>query len=350
MKSQTIRLYPNNNQQQGLDCMIKAFRIISNLLSNGTVLEKTSLNVGRILPWTKDYPHTMVQSCIKNHNKLEKMDCVKFISKNDRFFLNRGYSIKHNRIYIKGIEGGIKFKPTIRLTGLSLDIKIRHTNTEKYQAVLKGKSSIEDKVLGVRKDIVSLDMGLDDYIVTSDNERVKHPNWNEKVHHKIEMIKQQINSKATCPKYRDILIKNRNYIYEKAKYKRIDFLHKISSYLTTNYKCIVIEDLCVKSMSRHVGLRNRILDSSFYTFKKMLLYKGLKNDCEIIVVPRYFASTKICNTCKRKKHNLTFNDREWTCIYCNAKNDRDLNACRNLLDYAKLNKVREPFKAYASRD
>ncbi|TAE46659.1 MAG: transposase, partial [Cytophagales bacterium] len=51
---------------------------------------------------------------------------------------------------------------------------------------------------------------------------------------------------------------------------------------------------------------------------------------KLVVVNRFFASSKICSNCGHKKENLTLKDRVYHCEKCGMKMDRDLNASVNL--------------------
>jgi putative transposase len=62
----------------------------------------------------------------------------------------------------------------------------------------------------------------------------------------------------------------------------------------------------------------------------MLEYKADWYGRDLIVVDRWFPSSKLCSACGRLTEKMPLNIREWTCP-CGAVHDRDLNAARNLL-------------------
>jgi len=51
---------------------------------------------------------------------------------------------------------------------------------------------------------------------------------------------------------------------------------------------------------------------------------------DLVVVDRWFPSSKLCGACGRVREKLPLNVREWTCE-CGAVHDRDVNAARNTL-------------------
>ena len=126
-------------------------------------------------------------------------------------------------------------------------------------------------------------------------------------------------------------------IYAKIKFIRQDLLHKITNYICKNHATIVIEDLNVSGMLANGNLALSIDDCSFYEFRRQLEYKTKKFDCELIIVDRWFPSSKTCSTCGHKHENLTLKDRVFNCPNCGLQIDRDLNAALNLLKLAYIN-------------
>lgn len=111
---------------------------------------------------------------------------------------------------------------------------------------------------------------------------------------------------------------------------RKDSLHKLSTQLTENYRYICIEDLHVKGMMANHKLARAISDMSFYEFKRQLLYKAQMKGNTVLMVDRFFASSKLCSRCDAKNEDLTLSVRIFHCNQCDLKINRDLNASRNL--------------------
>ncbi len=114
---------------------------------------------------------------------------------------------------------------------------------------------------------------------------------------------------------------------------RLDALHKLTTYLAKNFAQIIIEDLNVNGMLKNRNLAKAIANGLWGEFRRQLAYKALWYGAEIIVVNRFFASSKICNCCGHKNEKLTLKDRVWQCDNCKTVLDRDKNASDNLYDY-----------------
>ncbi|MCX7850858.1 transposase, partial [Thermus sp.] len=76
-------------------------------------------------------------------------------------------------------------------------------------------------------------------------------------------------------------------------------------------------------------LSQSVLDAAFGEFRRMLEYKALWYRKHLVVVDRYFPSSKLCPVCGTVNPALTLSDRVWTCE-CGAVHDRDLNAAQNI--------------------
>ena len=72
------------------------------------------------------------------------------------------------------------------------------------------------------------------------------------------------------------------------------------------------------------------LDFSWYQFTSYLHYKMEWLGKHLVLVNRFFASSKLCSCCGWKNNNLTLQERAWTCLDCGASHDRDENASFNL--------------------
>ena len=93
---------------------------------------------------------------------------------------------------------------------------------------------------------------------------------------------------------------------------------------------LVIEDLTVRNMVRNHTLARAISDAAWRQFRTMLEYKADWYGRNLVVVDRWFPSSKLCSACGRLVEKMPLNIREWTCP-CGAVHDRDLNAARNIL-------------------
>ena len=111
---------------------------------------------------------------------------------------------------------------------------------------------------------------------------------------------------------------------------RKDTLHKLTTYLAKNHGTVVIEDLNVSGMMANHKLSKAIQDMGFYEFRRQLDYKTKLYGSELVIVDRWFPSSKTCSRCGTKKETLSLSERVFDCDHCGLQIDRDLNAAINL--------------------
>lgn len=104
--------------------------------------------------------------------------------------------------------------------------------------------------------------------------------------------------------------------------RRRDFLHKLTTRLVRENQTVVIEDLTVRNLLKNGRLARAISDASWTELRSMLEYKCTWYGRELVVIDRWFPSSKLCGACGTVRGKLPLNVREWTCE-CGAVHDRE---------------------------
>ena len=112
--------------------------------------------------------------------------------------------------------------------------------------------------------------------------------------------------------------------------RRRDMLHKLSTRLVRENQTVVIEDLNVAGMLRNHCLARAISGAAWSDLRGMLEYKCDWYGRDLIVVDRWFPSSKTCSDCGHQIGALPLSVREWVCPKCGVLHDRDINAARNI--------------------
>jgi putative transposase len=71
-------------------------------------------------------------------------------------------------------------------------------------------------------------------------------------------------------------------------------------------------------------------DNRFYEFRRQLEYKTQLYGSKLIIVDRFYPSSKTCSSCGEKKSSLPLSQRVFKCDSCGFESDRDFNAAMNL--------------------
>ena len=178
--------------------------------------------------------------------------------------------------------------------------------------------------------VIGIDLGLKDFSVMSYGERIPSPKFFRDGQRKLRKAQRVLsrrkpgsNRKA---KARLVVAK----VHQRIANQRGDFLHKLSTDLVGSHGGISIEDLSLKGLAR-TKLAKSFTDASMGEFRRQLEYKSLWGRKHLVVIDRWFPSSKMCRDCKTINAELTLADRSWACG-CGSVHDRDLNAANNIRD------------------
>jgi putative transposase len=190
-----------------------------------------------------------------------------------------------------------------------------------WYIVVLCETNKKDRPVG--DDVVGIDLGLKDWIITSDGEIFNlHPNLLEK-EEKVKKEQRRL-SKKQKGNNRTKQRKKLQRAYTKVRYARNDNAHKASSSIAKNYSCVAIEDLNVRGMMKNHCLARRIAQVSWGQLKLYLSYKT-----NVKLVNRWYPSSKTCSECGNKQ-DMPLRIRTYECINCGMIMDRDLNAAINI--------------------
>lgn len=178
---------------------------------------------------------------------------------------------------------------------------------------------------------VGVDLGLTDFAVTSEGEKVSHPKFLERdlrrLKHEQKSLSRKVQGSSNWRKQKRRVAR----IHTRITDKRRDFLHKLSTRLIRENGVVCLETLNVKGMMRNGRLARHIGQSGWSQFVNQLEYKAQLYGRKVVQVDPWFPSSKQCSRCKHQVKELPLNVREWTCQYCGSEHDRDVNAALNLL-------------------
>ena len=140
------------------------------------------------------------------------------------------------------------------------------------------------------------------------------------------------------PKMTAVRMKLHRPISEKWKLKSVTVSREPSgkyfSSLAESFDAVCVEDLNLKGMAGGLHLGKGVHDNGYGLFLSMLEYKLEERGKYLIKVDRYFASSKICSVCGKKKEELSLSDRIYYCE-CGNRMDRDVNAAVNIMNEGK---------------
>jgi putative transposase len=178
---------------------------------------------------------------------------------------------------------------------------------------------------------VGVDMGLKDFAVCSDSVRYANPRILQRKARNLARYQRMMARKQKDSANRAKARAKVARAHRKVRHARADFLHRTSTSLVRRYDVIVIEDLNVSGMVRNRRLAKAICDTGWGEFRRQLEYKCSKYGRTLIVIDRWYPSSKTCSSCGHLLDELKLSTRAWTCPGCGTLHDRDLNAAKNIL-------------------
>jgi len=239
------------------------------------------------------------------------------------------FEIIGNRVKIPKLKSLIKFKKHREIKGKIKSISIAITPSGKYYLNVLVDKTIN--LLPKTNKIIAIDIGLTDFIVTSENQVVKNPKHFKKLERRLKLWQRKLSRKEKGSNNFKKWSKRVAKLYEKITNAKNDFLHKLSRKLIDENQVIIVENLNIKGLIKNKKLSKHIHQASWYKFINMLEYKANFYGRELIKVDTFFPSSKLCSICGYKNKELKLFDRVWICPICKTKHNRDYNATLNLL-------------------
>ena len=242
-------------------------------------------------------------------------------------------SIKAKRVCFPKFSEGIKFNRKLPVFDKINNITIKQTATGLYYAILSVEGDITP--LPVTNQSVGVDLGIIDFAVTSDGEKIKNPKHLNKHSKKLAQAQKHLARKNKGSNRRNKQRIKVAKIHAKIANVRADFHHKLSRKLINQYDFIGLESLKVKNMVKNHKLAKSISDCGWTDFVRMIDYKAAWYGRTVTQIGQYFPSTKMCHGCGFVHQSISLNMREFDCQSCGVKLDRDVNASKNILFEAK---------------
>ncbi|MFD5541364.1 RNA-guided endonuclease InsQ/TnpB family protein [Streptomyces sp. NPDC127079] len=188
---------------------------------------------------------------------------------------------------------------------------------------------------------VGLDLGLASLVTLDDGSKFGHPRLLKQYAERLARLQRELHRKVKGSKNRGKVREKIARLYALIGDVRRDMLDQLTTRLVRENQVLVVEDLSAATLTRVARGRGRrrkaklnqaILDASWGELVRQLRYKCEWYGRELVMVDRFFPSTRRCSACHVVGPRLDVSVRQWTCSGCGALHDRDVNAAVNLRD------------------
>lgn len=357
-KAYKFRIYPNTMQKILLAKSFGCNRLLYNLMLNERISIYESLKDDKESLYK--YKYTTEKSFKNQYDFMKEIDSISlqqtrrnleqsyknFFKKTHKF---PKFKSKHNKQSYKTVStnGNIKIdfeNHKIKLPTLTWikyrdnrkfspqnisSVTVSKTKSNKYFASILVEEEIQQ--YDELNNILGIDLGIKDFIVTSSNDRFNFNKDKVKYYQKkIERYHKLLSRKQKGSNNRNRCKLKLAGLYEKLQNLKTDFFHKLSFKLINENQVINLEDLNINGMLKNHNLARQIATSSWRSFTSMLEYKANWYGRTINKIDRFFPSSKLCSSCGYKNSELKLSDRFWQCPQCKTIHDRDLNAAINI--------------------
>lgn len=178
---------------------------------------------------------------------------------------------------------------------------------------------------------VGVDAGLTSLVTLSTGEKITNLRHEKRDRAKLARAQRNLARKQKCSANREKARLEVARVHARIIDRRRDNLHKVTTRLVRDNQTVVIEDLNVRGMVKNRRLSRAISDAAWSDLRSMLEYKCAWYGRDLVVIDRWFPSSKTCSDCGKLTDSVPLNVRDWRCQGCGARHDRDINAARNIL-------------------
>jgi putative transposase len=365
LKAIKIRLYLTNKQQDDVNSLLGSYRFLYNQCLN---YKKTKYETDKLNTSLSDLSHYFHQDLrnqyewLKQHNtKVLKQSIINLEQAYKNFFKsNKGFpkfkskhdeqkcrfpseavakdTFKNNKLNLTKTFKDIKFECSHRDKNILFNkdkckiksVTITKTKSNKYYATILVDTNINKVVNKPINNSVGIDLGIKTLLTLSTSETIDNPKWITSNEKQLKKLHKQLSKKVKGSNNRNKTRLKLAKLHEKIKNRKLNFLHNISSKIINENQIIIIEDLNVSGMMKNHKLAKAIQQLGLYELRRQLEYKSKWYGRELVMVDRWFPSSKKCSVCGTIKSNLKLSDRIYHCDCCGLEIDRDYNASVNI--------------------
>lgn len=360
LKSYKYRLYPNKEQSELINKHIGACRFVYNLaleVKNYAYMNQrksiSCFELMKDLPslkkeceWLKEVDSQALQQSIINLDKAftqffkhgAKFPKFKKKSTSTQSFRSphpKGIRLENNKIFLPKFKTGIKIVRERDFAGEIRSATVSKTPTGKYfvSILVDNKKDLPNKKIVESSTSVGIDLGISSFIITSDGQKIDNPKYLRNSINRLKVLQRRLRNKKKGSANKKKAYKKIALIHEKVANQRKDFLHKLSTQLIKNHDTLCMEYLNISGMVKNHNLALSISDAGWGMFVEFCKYKAEWNGNNILHIPTFEPSTKVCSCCGSINKTLTLANREWICANCGIEHDRDINAAKVIKQY-----------------
>ena len=299
-----------------------------------------------------------LQSAYRNFfiglNQGRKIGFPKFKSKRTKqsyttFNINNNSKVdfENRKIKLPKIKSWIKYRDNRRFSEEIKNITVSKDKTGKYYVsiLIQRENNIKPKQKIEENKIIGFDMSASKFLIAKEIEFI-NPRFYRMEQERLRILHRELSRKQKGSNNRYKTQYRLVKLYNKINNRKRDWIHKITHLLSENFDSVILEDLNIKGMQQfNSGVSKSVTrDFSWHQFTDLLSYKMKQRGNHLILIDRFFPSSKMCSVCGYLNNQLELNDRTWVCSNCKTEHDRDVDAAINIrkkgLEILKENQIK----------
>ena len=351
------RIYPNKAQQSLLQVTFGCCRFVYNktldIRKTAYETDKTKLSKFDLIkrlkplkdefPWLRDVPHVCLPQAVYNmdraYQNFFKSDKgypkfkTKHRSRKSCKFPYPFCDVLQEQARLKFSKLGlVKYKKDREFVGTLRHIVVTQDSDGKYYAscLVETTTEIPEPQPVDASTTVGIDLGLKDFIVTSDGHKIPNPRFYATIDRRIARLQKHEARKTKGSKRRAHIRLKINKLYIKKRNLIKNYIYHVAKTLLRESQTLVMEDLNIVGMVKNHSLAKSIQNICWGELRRVLEYKSKWLGHNLIFIDRWAPSTKTCSCCGFHNSTLTLSDRSWMCPGCGTQHDRDVNAALNI--------------------
>ena len=251
----------------------------------------------------------------------------------DRFTLtNDKFRVDGKRFYVPRL-GPVRMRETLRFAGRIVSATVSR-RAHRWHVSITVDATDTFLPSAENQGVVGIDLGVSALATLSTGEQWLGPKPLRSLLDRLRQLSRSLSRKVKGSRNRDRAKRRLARLHARIANMRRDGLHKLTTSVTRRFHTIGIEDLNVKGMLANRHLSRAIADMGFHELRRQLSYKAAWRGGHVVVVDRWYPSSKTCSCCGYRLKELALGTRSWTCPGCGVHHDRDINAAVNLKNMA----------------
>lgn len=357
MKSRySYRFYPTDQQTKRLSQLFGCVRVVWNdalsackrsekLPSNGDLqkLFITQAKQAEDRAWLSEVSNIPLQqsiadlgvaynnyfSSLKGERKGVKVNRPRFKKKTtaqSARFRKGGFVLKGNSVYLAKI-GNLKPVWSRDLPPEPTSVTVIRDSAKRY--FLSFVVETEPVQMPAQFPSVGIDLGIKTFAVLSTGEKVNSPGY-KLLERKVRRTQRKAARRVKGSNRQKRALHQVAKLNARIRDTRKDFLHKLSTRVTSENQTVVLEDLNVSGMVKNRKLSRAISRQGWAEFRTLCQSKAGKYAREFVVINRWEPTSQTCSTCGYHWGKLDLKIKDVVCLSCNTGHCRDGNAAKRI--------------------